>query len=322
MNACLHGMRVRGDLRSRRTRIDWRAADAGYRACSSPELFAEEAYLSAYVFPDEFAAYLAENGSPAGYSGPAWATAVLWDIDREELGESLQAMRNLVAVLEETFDVPCEAIDVFFSGRKGFHIVVPTLLWASEPSVDFPATCRLFAEAVAAEAKVEIDSSIYGRVHMVRAINSVHPKTRLHKVLVPAEGLDVAGVLALAEVARPTRPLAVTATRCVALQECWDTALSEVARQREAAQAARSQDNRSGGSLTRVTMAVLRGEGLAPGSRHRLVYSAAANLAECGAPLELTEQLLMDVARESGLPPRDALRQIRDGHRRGWEVGE
>jgi hypothetical protein len=148
----------------------------------------------------------------------------------------------------------------------------------------------------------------------------LHPKTGLHKVLVEGDVLGVSDVLDLARHPRPIPPTARIVEPCEPLQVYWHEAVEAVARQREAAAAASSQSfgKQAGAALNRTTRDVLRGSGLAPGSRHRLVYSAAANLAECGAPLDLAEQLLLEVARESGLPPRDALRQIRDGHRRGW----
>jgi hypothetical protein len=73
----------------------------------------------------------------------------------------------------------------------------------------------------------------------------------------------------------------------------------------------------SGSSLTRLTKSLLRGEHLEPGDRHRLIFSAAANLAECGVPQAVVKDLLWDVARESGLPPKEITRQIECGFTKG-----
>ena len=54
-------------------------------------------------------------------------------------------------------------------------------------------------------------------------------------------------------------------------------------------------------------------EGADPGSRHRLLYSAARSLGEFGCSFELAVALLEPPARESGLPPSDIRRQIECG---------
>jgi hypothetical protein len=66
------------------------------------------------------------------------------------------------------------------------------------------------------------------------------------------------------------------------------------------------------GKLNRWTLDYIR-EGAATGDRHRLLFSAAANLAECGAGLHLLRELLAEAGRDSGLPPAEVERQIRCG---------
>lgn len=46
------------------------------------------------------------------------------------------------------------------------------------------------------------------------------------------------------------------------------------------------------------------------GDRHRLLFSAAANLAEFGCPPALAHELLTESALDSGLPPKEVRRQI------------
>ena len=305
-----HGIRVRGPIYGPRARVDWVAATNGYRHCLACAEVAREAYLSVFTFPDAFAGYLAAHGSPAGYQGEVGAEAVLWDIDREDLAEAQDDARNLVATLEETFDVPPTAIEVFFSGRRGFHVTVPTSLWRPEPSDRFHAACRAFAEAVAGEAKVRIDSSVYSRVHMVRATNSRHPKTGLHKVLVDVDRMTLADILDWAAAPQPIGAWSPADAVVSPLEEQWRDAVA-------ASQKVREHQRAANGRLNRMTKQVLRGELLDLGDRHRHIFSAAANLAECGASLSLATDLLWDVAREAGLPPKEITRQIECGFTKG-----
>ena len=54
-------------------------------------------------------------------------------------------------------------------------------------------------------------------------------------------------------------------------------------------------------------------DGAANGDRHRLLFSAAANLAEFDCPPKLAFALLMPSALDSGLAPADAARQVECG---------
>lgn len=64
--------------------------------------------------------------------------------------------------------------------------------------------------------------------------------------------------------------------------------------------------------LNRATLDFIR-EGASVGDRHRLLYSAAANLAELGAPLALCASLLTEAALDCGLTPTDTRRAIENG---------
>ena len=311
------GLRVLGPLIGQRRRVPWREAYAAYMACEARAQVDREAYLSVFTFASAMVEHLSARGSPAGFEGQTFAEFVVFDIDREgDIPQALTAARTLAAVLEETFGTPPEAIQAFYSGSKGFHITVPTALWAPTPGVDFSRVTRLFAERIAAEAKVTIDSSIYSRVHMFRAPNSCHPATGLFKIpltVAELDRLDLGEVQELAKRPRIAAMPAPVASRSALLLAEWQAAVAEAASIDNERATATTQAAR----LTRLTKGILRGEYLEEGDRHRHLYSAAANLGECGASLSLALELLTDVGRESGLRPSDVQKQITDGHTRG-----
>ena len=74
-----------------------------------------------------------------------------------------------------------DALLLFFSGAKGFHVGLPTALWLPAPSADFHHAARRFAEGHAERLGIGIDAGVYDRVRPFRAPNSRHPKTGLHK---------------------------------------------------------------------------------------------------------------------------------------------
>lgn len=78
------------------------------------------------------------------------------------------------------------------------------------------------------------------------------------------------------------------------------------------AKAARRAAGHGAPTLNRSTLDYIR-NGADQGDRHRLLYSAAANLGEFGCPSALAVVLLEEPALDSGLPPKDVRRGIECG---------
>ena len=91
----------------------------------------------------------------------------------------------------------------------------------------------------------------------------------------------------------------------------WLDAAQTVERQ-SAALAQRQAAGNGTSKLNRATLEFIR-DGAEHGDRHRLLFSAAANLAEFGCSFELANALLSEGALDSGLSPNDVCRQIACG---------
>jgi len=318
-----HGFRIVGPCTGDRRRVDAATAFRAYCQCDSRANVGAEAYLSAFQFDDGFAEHLARTGSPAGFTGSTWAPFVWLDVDRDEsaggVARALADTKRLVDTLDERFGVPRCVLVPFVSGGKGMHLGIPTALWAPAASADFHAVARQFAETVAAAAGVAVDAGVFDRVRAFRAPNSRHPKTGLHKRFVPVEILDAVTVRGVLDMARTPEPFDVPSTDGVEsadmLVAVWERAGRAVAEKAAAAEQRRVE--RAGGdrpaSVNVLTRAFLNGE-VEVGDRHRLLYSAAANLAELGCPLPAVRALLTEPALDLGLPPKDVARAIENGH--------
>jgi len=231
------------------------------------------------------------------------------------VARALADTRRLVDALDERFGVPRDVLLPFVSGSKGLHVGVPTALWVPPASADFHAIARQFAETIAGEAGVAVDTGVFDRVRAFRAPNSRHPKTGLHKRHVPVDVLDVVTESGLLGMARTPEPFDVPSTDGVEsadmLVAVWDRAAGAVAaqaaaadqRQREIASGARAA------GLNPATRRFLAGD-VEQGDRHRLLFSAARNLAELGCPLPAVRALLTEPALDLGLPPRDVHRGV------------
>jgi hypothetical protein len=318
-----HGFRIVGPCTGDRRRVDAAMAFRAYCQCDARANVEAEAYLSAFSFAGDFAEHLARTGSPAGFDGSTWAHYLWADIDRDEsaggIARALDDTRRLVNVLDERCGVRRDVLVPFLSGAKGFHIGVPTALFAPTASADFHAVARQFVETIAAEAGVAVDVGVFDRVRAFRAPNSRHPKTGLHKRFVPVEILDTVTVAGVLDMARTPEPFDMPITDGVEsadfLVTVWERAATAVA-EKAAAVEQRRLEVTSGErpvSVNTLTRAFLNGE-VEAGDRHRLLYSAAANLTELGCPLPAVRALLTEPALDTGLPPKDVARQIECGH--------
>lgn len=318
-----HGFRIVGPCTGDRRRVDAVTAFQAYCHCDAKAGVEREAYLSAFQFDAGFAEHLARTGSPAGFNGSTWAPYLWADVDRDEsaggVARALADTKRLVDTLDERYGVPRGVLVPFLSGGKGFHLGIPTALWAPSASADFHAVARQLVETVAAAAGVAVDTGVFDRVRAFRAPNSKHPKTGLHKRFVPVEIFDAVTVNGVLDMARTPEAFEVPSTDGVEsadmLVAVWESAQRAVA-EKAAAVEQRRLEVASGDRavmVNKLTRAFLNGE-VEVGDRHRLLYSAAANLAELGCPLPAVRALLTEPALDAGLQPKAILRQIECGH--------
>jgi len=318
---CHYGYRLVGNLWGQRRLVDAGRALAGYCACDATAKVESEAYLSAFRFPLAFRTWMDDNGSPKGYADACGSPWLWLDIDQAgDLDGALRTTRRLVGLLLERYRTLDEGdLLTFFSGAKGFHTALP-LAWGPPPSESFPAAARVMAERLAELAGVRIDSGVYDRVRAFRAPNSTHPKTGLHKRRLALDELLHLPIGRILDLAREPLPFDLPTTGKadpVAIAD-WAGA-TEVVRQRAEGIALRRADaSTNGPTLNRPTLDYIR-DGATEGDRHRLLFSASANLAEFGCPPALAHALLTEAGRDSGLSPSDVTRQIDCGltHGRG-----
>ena len=206
---------------------------------------------------------------------------------------------------------------IFFSGAKGFHFGLPTF-WGPAPSVTFHKAARRFAEALATAAGVSIDTSVYDKVRLFRAPNSRHPKTGLYKRRLSFDELMHLSADRIRQLAAAPEPfgLPIVIAADPQADADWQATLKAVEREAEAKAQRRAAVAEGASLLNRATLDFIR-DGADHGDRHRLLFSAAANLAEFACPPALAHALLTEAALDSGLTPADVRRQIECGLNHG-----
>ena len=275
-----------------------------------------EAYLSHFAFGAEMETHFAANrNSVAGFVGPCWCRWLVLDIDRADaLADALADARRLVAALYQRYPETVGDVPVYFSGRKGFHVLVE-LAHNPPPAVGFQHAARAFAEALAARAEVKIDTSVYDIAHIIRLPNTRHPRTGLFKRFVASESLFQMTPARILEHAKHPAGDGIPAVRTIPakLADDWRDAEAATARATEARAERRgacagTPDQRA----PRYFLDLLR-FGVDEGERHQRLFRCAAWLTEQGAPPSLVAALLTEPGRDVGLTPKDVDRQIACG---------
>jgi len=112
-----------------------------------------------------------------------WAP-IYFDFDAEDnLEQARQDALKVVNFFTAALGVPRAYVHVWFSGRRGFHIVVEPECFEIQPHSRLTYIIKLAAMALKDELELKsFDPMVYTIRRVLRLPNSVHPKTRLCKV--------------------------------------------------------------------------------------------------------------------------------------------
>jgi hypothetical protein len=233
-------------------------------------------------------------------------------VDRDDLQRALDDARRLAAMILDRYrDLDADDLLALYSGSKGFHLGIPTCPWQPAPCDRFHLYARRFCGNLADRAGVLIDDGVYTLTRLFRAPNTRHPKTGRHKRRLEIDALqrlNLDGIQRLAHRPEPFELPTPTATSGQAAAD-WRDTTTAVSQQAEAKAERRAAALTGTPTLNRQTLEFIL-DGAEQGDRHRLLFSAAANLAEFGCPPAPAHALLSDAALDSGLPPADVRRQI------------
>jgi len=181
---------------------------------------ADECYASIFCFSDDVLLYLAEHridGRPsiAGYDGKVWAPFLPLDFDAPasaDLEAVLELTRQTFRLLRERWLAPASAVHVYFSGAKGFHLLIDTRVFGRVSAArDLP---RVFSQlrlevlrALPGSARRCFDLTIGDKVRLLRLPNTRHRGSRLFKVKLHPEEVLTAGIADIRALAVSPRAL-------------------------------------------------------------------------------------------------------------------
>ncbi len=166
-----------------------------------------DCYRTVYRYPKQFHDYFQENKTVSRYSGPAYADFLPFDIDSTDLEESLKSARQFLNHLLVNYEVDLNGLYLYFSGAKGFHILLPSSLFGFRPSPHLPGVFKLMAQELAGDIK--IDTVVYDIVRLFRLSNTKHGKSGLYKVPLTAAEILHKGIDEIKDLAKAPRTVAI-----------------------------------------------------------------------------------------------------------------
>lgn len=135
-------------------------------------------FSSAFLHTKHFDEHVKSTGSVRNYSGSVFSECLYWDMDNISIEKAQQDTIELVERLKEYSN----NIRIYFSGNKGFHIVLiaPELedfIDVENFAFGVKKTCSKLAKGL-----ISFDNKIYDNTRILRITNSKHPSTNLYKI--------------------------------------------------------------------------------------------------------------------------------------------
>lgn len=138
-----------------------------------------ETYCTYFRYNHEMVEHFGQKGTVSGYQGKAWADWLPIDIDDENLELAQAKLIQLVTNLDN-YSIDTNTCRFYFSGAKGFHVMIPSGYFHAEPSEDIHKRFRKVAVEIA--SGIDIDTSIYDKTRIFRLANTINAKTGLYKI--------------------------------------------------------------------------------------------------------------------------------------------
>ena len=164
-----------------------------------------EIHSSVFDHSDAIVNYAKENKNKVeGYLGAVRFEYIPIDIDYEDdLETARQRTVELVDKLKADYGVDVSQISIFFSGNKGFHLLIPSELVAPDhkPSTQIPN----IVSSVVRELTTYADHNIYHTIGLLRVPYTMNSKSGLFKIGLTYKQLCESSIEKIKELAKQPR---------------------------------------------------------------------------------------------------------------------
>ncbi|OHB49689.1 MAG: hypothetical protein A2Y10_05905 [Planctomycetes bacterium GWF2_41_51] len=133
--------------------------------------------------------------------------SMFFDIDsKDNLSAAKESAICLCEMIMDRIKLTENQIEIFFSGNKGFHVIVPCEVFSAFYSPHILPMYKKMAKKAEQSGAKFIDQAVYTNKRIFRLSNSINSKSNLYKIPLTFEELrdiDVSGILEISKSPRP-----------------------------------------------------------------------------------------------------------------------
>ena len=232
---------------------------------------------------------------------------------------------RVIHVLVNIWKIPSNMLQIYFSGNKGFHVVVPHEILNLKPCVNVNETIKravmFFKVQFSASA---LDTAIYDRRRLFRLPNSINAKSGLYKVPITFKQLHEFSQEQMMEWAKEPKAYPFVAPKYIAEAANQFASIVRIRETQKAKPKKKVEIPKDKQKMLPCVDHILR-TSISKGSRNRTMVALASSIMQAGYTQEETQEII-EQWNEQNDPPLEAhelrttvwsaAREIENG--RGW----
>ena len=227
------------------------------------------------------------------------------DIESEDaFDEVRKEVRMAMNYFVTYWKVPIGMIEVYFSGNKGFHLVIPYQVLGLKPDAELNMKFKQVAQLVIKQCNAKhIDTGIYDRKRLFRIPNTINAKSGLYKVPMTYEQLETMNlddVIEWASIPRdfPFETPALSLKSAMHYKAMFKK--KPVEKKKKAFQIPQKRKR-----LLPCVVEILK-NGAEKGQRNNTTVALASSLMQSGIPRDETEDIILDWNQSNDEPLKES----------------
>jgi len=239
---------------------------------------------------------------PKPTDGEPCISPLFFDVDvKGNPGKALEDTRKVLTYLREELMIEEPYPQIWFSGQKGFHILVHEDVLGIIPHSHLQEILKTAVDQISGVLEIKsIDKQIYSKRRIMRFENTQHPETKLFKIELSYEETMSLPIDQIQQMARKKRTL----VRQVPLDQFipsdyavhwWDSIVQDWNnRQQQEQLKPKVKIKRIEGDQEPVCIQHFQQSGAPEGLRNKVAYTMASYYSNQGLPKQQTEDILVE----------------------------
>lgn len=245
--------------------------------------------------------------------------------DESSYAKVKQDALTAISFIKTHLKVPKEYIRLYFSGSKGFHIIVPSIVFGIRPCKDLNNKYKMIALEISKHTiNKTVDTRIYDKKRLIRLPHTINGKTGLYKVPLSEEILRASSYASMKLYARTDRSIEVETAKTI---EHSRIAFEEMTKKKERPKKNGNTSFINPNYEIPLCIKYIYANGAAEGGRNNTLVILASALLQKGMELEECVDVMSEWNESKNDPPlstneveatvRSAYRNLVDGRRYG-----